>query len=65
MVITIEPGIYIPDRKETAHLPSSFRGVGIRVEDDVLVTREGPEVLTLEAPKSVEDIEALMRTSPA
>jgi Xaa-Pro aminopeptidase len=65
MVITIEPGIYIPDREETAHLPASFRGVGIRVEDDVLITRDGPDVLTREAPKAVDDIEALMRTSAA
>jgi Xaa-Pro aminopeptidase len=47
MVITIEPGLYIPDE-----------GIGIRIEDDVLVTPEGHEVLSAEAPKSVEEIEA-------
>ncbi|MGE0624946.1 MAG: aminopeptidase P N-terminal domain-containing protein [Pseudomonadales bacterium] len=60
MVLTIEPGIYIPDRPETAHLPARFRGMGIRVEDDVLITGEGPEVLTAAAPKSVADIHATM-----
>lgn len=64
MVLTIEPGIYIPDREETAHLPARFRGMGIRVEDDVLISAQGPEVLSAEAPKELDEIEALMRTSP-
>ena len=49
MVLTIEPGIYIPDE-----------GIGIRIEDDVLVTPDGREVLSTAAPKSVADIEAAM-----
>ena len=60
MVLTIEPGIYIPERQETAHLPARFRGIGIRVEDDVLITPQGPEVLTAAAPKELADIETLM-----
>jgi len=60
MVLTIEPGIYVPDRPETAHLPAHFRGIGIRIEDDVLITAQGPEVLTAAAPKSVADIQATM-----
>lgn len=64
MVLTIEPGIYIPDREETAHLPEEFRGLGIRIEDDVLITAASPEVLTADAPKEVDDIEALMRAQP-
>jgi Xaa-Pro aminopeptidase len=63
MVLTIEPGIYIPDREETAHLPAHFRGIGIRVEDDVLVAAAGPDVLTAAAPKSVAEIEAVMAGS--
>ena len=63
MVLTIEPGIYIPDSEHTAHLPARYRGIGIRVEDDVLVTAPGPEVLTTAAPKEVAEIEALMATS--
>ena len=57
MVLTVEPGIYIaPDDEEASE---SFRGIGIRIEDDVLVTPEGHEVMTSAVPKSVADIEAL------
>ncbi len=58
MVMTIEPGIYIaPDCEKVAE---KWRGIGIRIEDDVLVGANGPEVLTAGVPKSVADIEALM-----
>lgn len=58
MVMTVEPGIYIaPDNKKVA---KKWRGIGIRIEDDVLITRKGVEVLTAAVPKTVEDIEALM-----
>ena len=60
MVLTIEPGIYIPRADATAHVPKRFQGVGIRIEDDVLITKNGCEVLTCEVPKSVDEIEALM-----
>ena len=63
MVLTIEPGIYIADGEQNAHLPARYRGIGIRVEDDVLITAQGPEVLTAGAPKEIEEIEALMSTS--
>jgi Xaa-Pro aminopeptidase len=58
MVITVEPGIYISER---ADVPERFRGIGVRIEDDVLVTLEGNEVLTSAAPKTVADIEAACR----
>jgi Xaa-Pro aminopeptidase len=58
MVLTIEPGIYIPDDES---VPAQFRGIGIRIEDDILVTRDGGEVLTAAAPKLIDDVEALMR----
>ncbi|KAJ9087455.1 aminopeptidase [Entomophthora muscae] len=54
MVVTIEPGVYIPD--EPAY-PARFRGMGIRIEDDVLVTDGAPVVLSATAPKEIEDIE--------
>ena len=58
MVTTIEPGIYVhPDNKKVA---KRWRGIGIRIEDDVLVTEQGCEVLTASVPKTVADIEALM-----
>ncbi|MGD8416137.1 MAG: aminopeptidase P N-terminal domain-containing protein [Pseudomonadales bacterium] len=60
MVLTIEPGIYLPPGESTAHLPVHFRGIGIRVEDDVLITADRPDVLTAAAPKTVAEIEAVM-----
>jgi Xaa-Pro aminopeptidase len=58
MVMTVEPGIYVsPDDSKVAR---KWRGIGIRIEDNVVVTRDGCEVLTAALPKSVEDIEALM-----
>jgi Xaa-Pro aminopeptidase len=58
MVMTIEPGIYVAEDAEG--VPEEYRGIGIRIEDDVLVTPNGYEVLTATAPKRVEEIEALM-----
>ena len=58
MVTAIEPGIYFdPSDKD---LPEHYRGIGIRIEDDVLVTRTGNEVLTGEVPKTIKDIESFM-----
>ena len=57
-ILTIEPGIYIPPGMRG--VPKRFRGIGIRIEDDVVVTRTGVEVLTAKAPKGADDIEALM-----
>ncbi len=58
MVMTVEPGIYVAPG--TPGVPSEFWGIGIRIEDDVLVTAGGPEVLTSGVPKTVAEIEALM-----
>jgi Xaa-Pro aminopeptidase len=58
MVMTIEPGVYIPPA--TRGVPKAFRGIGVRIEDDVAVTRDGFEVLTKRAPKDADEIEALM-----
>lgn len=57
MVLTIEPGLYVAPDDELA--PEAFRGIGIRIEDDVLVTEAGHENLTVATPKSIADIEAL------
>jgi Xaa-Pro aminopeptidase len=54
MVLTVEPGIYIaPD---DAGVPPEWRGIGVRIEDDVLVTDAGPDVLTAGIPKTVEEV---------
>jgi Xaa-Pro aminopeptidase len=60
MVLTVEPGIYV---RPGDGVPEQFWNIGIRIEDDVLVTAEGCEVLTAEAPKRIADIEALMRAA--
>ena len=58
MALTVEPGLYI---RSADDVPEPLRNIGIRVEDDVVVTQEACEVLTAEAPKGVAEIEALMR----
>ncbi|MFM8353835.1 MAG: Xaa-Pro aminopeptidase [Gammaproteobacteria bacterium] len=59
MVLTIEPGLYVQPSDLAA--PEAYRGIGIRIEDDVVITRRGPEVLTSAAPKTVADVLALRR----
>lgn len=56
MVFTIEPGLYVPEDDEQAG--GAFRGIGIRIEDNVLVTADGCEVLTAGIPRSVAEVEA-------
>jgi len=57
MVLTVEPGCYI---RPADDVPAAFHDIGIRIEDDALVTLNGCEILTAAAPKSIADIEALM-----
>jgi Xaa-Pro aminopeptidase len=58
VVMTVEPGIYIaPDTKD---IPEQYLGIGVRIEDDVLCTSNGPRVLTTRVPKDANEIEALM-----
>lgn len=59
IVLTIEPGIYLPEDDES--IPEAYRGIGIRIEDDVLVTETGYEVLSAGIVKRVEDVEAMCR----
>ena len=66
MVMTIEPGLYIsPDTKNIPEefnqdVPAKYLGIGVRIEDDVLVTKKGARVLTDKVPKDAGEIEALM-----
>jgi Xaa-Pro aminopeptidase len=55
MVLTVEPGIYIPKNDEK--VDAKWRGIGVRIEDDILVTKSGPENLTADIPKSIAEIE--------
>jgi Xaa-Pro aminopeptidase len=57
MVLTVEPGLYMP---ATEAVPEPYRLIGIRIEDDVLITEDGNEVLSAAAPKDPDAIEALM-----
>ena len=58
MVLTVEPGLYSPPDDTDA--PEKYRGIGIRIEDDVLVTEDGNVNLTVKCPKQAEEIEELM-----
>lgn len=58
MCFTIEPGLYIPADDKTA--PAELRGIGVRIEDNILVTRTGSENMTASVPKEIDEIEKLM-----
>jgi len=59
MVMTVEPGLYIAEDAEG--VDPRYRGIGIRIEDDVLVTGDGNEVLSARVPKTIAEIESVMR----
>ncbi|WP_371877037.1 M24B family metallopeptidase [Microbulbifer sp. 2205BS26-8] len=59
MAMTVEPGVYVPADDE--RIPVDFRGIGIRIEDDVALTRDGVQVLSAAAPRAVAEIEYTMR----
>lgn len=58
-VLTVEPGLYFDtnDRR----VPKELRGIGVRIEDDILVARAGPSVLTAAVPKTIREVEAMCR----
>lgn len=58
MCFTVEPGLYIPANDSSA--PEKFRGIGIRIEDDVRITQNGCEILTTAAPKEISDLESII-----
>jgi Xaa-Pro aminopeptidase len=58
MVMTVEPGVYIPNKR---NIPKAFRNIGVRIEDDVAVTSNGPDVLSKGLEKDPDEIEALMQ----
>ncbi|WP_414040131.1 Xaa-Pro aminopeptidase [Acidithiobacillus sp. M4-SHS-6] len=62
MVLTVEPGLYFAPANPS--VPERWRGIGIRIEDDVVVTAGDPEILSRSVPKKIADIEALMASGP-
>jgi Xaa-Pro aminopeptidase len=58
MALTVEPGIYIARDNQQVH--ARWRGIGVRIEDDVIITKTGNRILTAGVPKTIDDIEALM-----
>jgi Xaa-Pro aminopeptidase len=67
MVLTVEPGLYIApgSRVNNRLVAKKWQGIGIRIEDDILVTKDGHEILSKDAPKSIADIEAIMAQARA
>lgn len=57
MIVTIEPGLYVPNEPD---LPERFRNLGVRIEDDVLITEGDPDILSAAVPKSLHAVEQLM-----
>lgn len=62
MAITIEPGLYV---SHDADVDDCWKGIGIRIEDDLLVTKQGADVLSADVPKTIDAIEALMADAKA
>ena len=60
-VLTVEPGAYI---RPAEGVPEAFWNIGVRIEDNVLVTPEGNDIITIATPKTIAEIEALMREAP-
>ena len=60
MVITVEPGLYFASWRNDISVPKKYSGIGVRIEDDVLITEDGPVVLTDMCPKTIDEIESIV-----
>ena len=60
MVITVEPGLYFGSWRRDVVCPKKYENIGIRIEDDILITTDGPEVLSGDCPKTITNIESLI-----
>lgn len=63
MVITVEPGLYFGAWRPDVDCPPKYANIGIRIEDDVLITKDGPDVLSDDCPKTIANIEAIVGTA--
>ena len=61
MVLTVAPGLYIP---KDADIPTEYQGIGVRIEDNLLITEYGNKILTAAVPKEIDEIEYLMQKKP-
>ncbi|RKU22149.1 Xaa-Pro aminopeptidase, partial [Candidatus Poribacteria bacterium] len=61
MVMTIEPGLYVAEG--TKDVPPAYLGIGVRIEDDILITEDGCEVLTDGVPKEIDEVEELVQST--
>ena len=60
MVVTVEPGLYFGAWRKDVKCPERYANIGIRIEDDVLITPNGPDILTSDCPKTITNIEELI-----
>ena len=60
MVITVEPGLYFGSWRPDVEIDEKWAGIGIRIEDDVLITENGPDVLTSSCPKNPHELEEII-----
>ena len=60
MVVTVEPGLYFAGWRDDISVPQKYSGIGVRIEDDVLITEDGPVVLTGMCPKTIDEIESIV-----
>ena len=63
MVITVEPGLYFGAWRPDVDCPQRYANIGIRIEDDVLITKDGPDVLSSDCPKTIANIEEIVGTA--
>lgn len=62
MVLTVEPGLYFASWRTDVKIPERYSGIGVRIEDNILITENGPVVLTKSCPKEITEIESLIGT---
>ena len=60
MVVTVEPGLYFASWRDDISVPKKYSGIGVRIEDDILITEDGPVVLTEMCPKTIDEIESIV-----
>ena len=62
MILTVEPGLYFASWRTDVSIPERYSGIGVRIEDNILMTETGPIVLTSSCPKEIDEIEAIIGT---